>query len=225
MSIHLVGGGWAAEHYPHVYGQFVVESIQRAKDSGHSDARVGVIQLYESTAEEGMVKYGQFAEILTQLGAANTVPLLQREGDALRRGLLDDLDGLVVAGGLTPAYLTAVTPVMDEVKELVTGGTPYLGFSAGAAIAAKRAVIGGWRIGDLVIGNEESAENLDQLMIADGPGLVDFAVDVHAAQWGNVTRLIMAVTTERVDRGVAIDESTVCIVNGDLEVVAGAGQA
>lgn len=35
----------------------------------------------------------------------------------------------------------------------------------------------------------------------------------------------MAVTTERVGRGVAIDESTVCILNGDSEVVAGAGQA
>ena len=50
--------------------------------------------------------------------------------------------GIYVAGGLTPFYaqvLAGWTP---------PAGVPYAGFSAGAAVAAERAVIGGWRAAD-----------------------------------------------------------------------------
>ena len=50
-------------------------------------------------------------------------------------------------------------------------------------------------------------------------------VDAHAAQWGNLTRLATAVARGALDEAVAIDEDTVCIVDGDEVRTVGAGQA
>jgi cyanophycinase len=58
---------------------------------------------------------------------------------------------------------------------------------------------------------EDAAEELDELAVRPGLGLVDFAVDVHAAQWGTVGRMIAAVEAGLVECGVAIDEHTVLI--------------
>lgn len=70
---------------------------------------------------------------------------------------------------------------------------------------------------------EETGEDLDELTVVEGLGLVDLAVDVHAAQWGTLSRLIAATEAGLVDGGVAIDEFTVIIV-GDGELrVEGAG--
>ena len=220
-----MGGGWAEEHYPQVYGPFVEETVRRARSDFRDAARVGVIQLYDSATENGQDKFEQFSGIVSDLGACRAVPFLVAEGDHLPPAALGDVDGLLVAGGLTPAYLDAVAPVAEEIRRLVARGVPYLGFSAGAQIAATKAVIGGWRWGEVAIGSEDCAEDLDQLTTAPGLGLVDFAVDVHAAQWGTLTRAVTAVSRGDVDRAVAIDESTVCIVDGDAVEVSGAGQA
>jgi cyanophycinase len=90
-------------------------------------------------------------------------------------------------------------------------------------MAARAAVIGGWRHGDLVIAPEESGEELEQLTIVPGLGLVDFAVDVHAAQWGTLARAMTAVRLGAVDEAVAIDEDTVCTVGDGSMTIAGAG--
>jgi cyanophycinase len=98
-------------------------------------------------------------------------------------------------------------------------------------VAARRAIIGGWKVGDLAFCHEDNGEELDELTIVDGLGLVDFSVDVHAAQWGNLARAITAVATGGVERAVALDESTVLIVDGSQgqgdasQEVRGAGQA
>jgi cyanophycinase len=109
---------------------------------------------------------------------------------------------------------------------MVRAGSPYLGFSAGAAVAARRAVVGGYRQDGVAICPEDNAEDLDELSVVDGLGLVDFAVDVHAAQWGNVPRLIAAVGAGLVHRGVAIDEDTLLHVadHPSATTVAGAGR-
>jgi cyanophycinase len=58
----------------------------------------------------------------------------------------------------------------------------YLGFSAAAAIAADQALLGGWRVGEVAVCSEENAEDLDQLSLQPGLGLVRSTIDVHAAQ-------------------------------------------
>ena len=70
---------------------------------------------------------------------------------------------------------------------------------------------------------EEAGEDLDELSVRDGLGLVDFAVDVHASQWGTVTRLLHAVSAGLVSEGVAVDEHTALEVDGDRWTVHGSG--
>lgn len=216
MSVHLVGGG-RAEHILRVYGPFAAEAMHRARAQGRSTARVGVVQLQEKDEAQENELFTQFADILAGLGHRDPVPILVRQGDVLAAGQLDGLDALLVSGGLTPAYLAAVMPVREEIRALVAGGAPYLGFSAGAAVAARRAIIGGWKVGDLAVCHEDNGEELDELTIVDGLGLVDFSVDVHAVQWGNLGRTITAVATGGVERAVALDESTVLVVDVSSE--------
>jgi uracil-DNA glycosylase len=51
--------------------------------------------------------------------------------------------------------------------------------------------------------------------VVEGIALVDIAVDVHAAQWGTLSRLVAATEAGLVDGGVAIDERTALIVGQD----------
>jgi cyanophycinase len=61
--------------------------------------------------------------------------------------------------------------------------------------------------------------------VRDGLGLVPFAVDVHAAQWGTLSRLVAAVDAGLVGEGVAIDEHTALVLSSDgTSTVHGAGQ-
>jgi cyanophycinase len=226
MSIHLVGGGSAAEHSLRVYGQFVAEAVQHARRDGRSTARIGVVQLYEDDVAAGRDKAAMFVDMLARLGYNQATALLLKEGDVLVEEQLEGLDGLLVSGGLTPAYLRAVFPVREQIRGMVDRGVPYLGFSAGASVAATQAIVGGWKLGGLVLCPEDNGEELDELTVARGLGLVDFAVDVHAAQWGNLTRTVMAVSGGGVERAVALDENTALIVAADGSyAVHGVGQA
>jgi cyanophycinase len=98
------------------------------------------------------------------------------------------------------------------IRQRVLDGAPYLGFSAGAAIAADRALIGGCRIDGVEVCDPDAGEELDEVAVADGLGLVPFTVDVHAAQWGTLARLTAAVAAGLVGAGVAIDEHTAVTV-------------
>ena len=124
----------------------------------------------------------------------------------------DDLAGaagVFVAGGLTPAYQEALA------GWTLPDGLHYCGFSAGAAVAARRAIVGGWTHAGRPVLDADFGEGLGEIEVRDGLGLVDFAVDVHAAQWGTLTRLIAAVDAGLVAEGVAIDEGTVLVCDGD----------
>lgn len=143
----------------------------------------------------------------------------------LRPPTPDDFDGaagIFVAGGWTPGYHEA----------LVAAGTDWLppdaifaGFSAGAAIAGRWAIVGGWRLGELEVCAGEAGEDLEQLTVHQGLGLVPFAVDVHATQWGTLTRLTHAVRAGLAPEGWAIDEGTVLICDGERVRVEGLGSA
>jgi cyanophycinase len=118
--------------------------------------------------------------------------------------------GVYVAGGLTPLY-----------AELLAGwrppaGVPFAGFSAGAAVAAQRAIVGGWRSADGgAVCPEDAGEDLEAVTVVAGLGLVPFAVDVHAAQWGTLGRLVHAVDTGLVAEGWALDEGAL-LVDGEV---------
>ena len=130
--------------------------------------------------------------------------------------VLEGAAGIYVGGGWTPGYA-------DALAGWEIPGVHYAGYSAGAAVAARRALVGGWQLGGRAVCAEEAGEDLEELTMRPGLGLVDFAVDVHASQWGTVTRLLHAVDAGLVDEGVAVDEHTALEVGGDGWTVHGSG--
>lgn len=216
MSIHLVGGGLLAA--ADVAAPFTAEATARAAAVGRSTPRIGLL----SVARADGSSPGSTADIAETLGGARAAEVVVTEvaaGAVFDTAVLSDIDALVVAGGVTPDYLAAIAPIVDQVRLLVSDGLPYLGYSAGAMIAADRALVGGWRIGGVEVCPEEASEGLDEVELREGLGLVDLTVDVHAVQAGTLARLIASAEAEFVTAGLAIDEDTTLVVGeGALEV-------
>jgi cyanophycinase len=137
---------------------------------------------------------------------------------------LAGMGGVYVAGGWTPGYQAALC-AHDFATALRDAELPYAGFSAGAAIAPGLALVGGWRFEGVAVCDEDAGEDLEELEVRPGLGLVPFAVDVHATQWGTLTRLAHAVAGGLVAGGVAVDEHTCVEVIGDEVRVHGVGSA
>jgi cyanophycinase len=222
MSVHLVGGGFSEDDDGEVFDAFVREASDRATRAGRDVARIAVL-LVAFDAQGAQAIGARWDTQLRAVGLCEPVITSIVEGELFESSVLSDIDAVLVGGGLTPAYLDAVTPLIDEIRLLVGDRLPYLGFSAGAAIAADTAIIGGWKIQDIPIGSEEISEDLDDVTVAEGLGLVELAIDVHAAQWGTLARLIAATEAELVDGGVAIDEFTALIIDDDTVRVVGRG--
>ncbi|GAB3123475.1 Type 1 glutamine amidotransferase-like domain-containing protein [Glaciibacter psychrotolerans] len=220
MSVHLVGGGWTPDNYASMFGPFLEEASARAVADGRTAPRIAII----------VVRDGDAAEHAAQLGTAlaagglfePVTTLLDHDGVAELIAVAN-VDGILIGGGLTPAYLSALTPIAGEIRRQVSAGVPYLGFSAGAAIAAERALIGGWRIGGVEVSPEDGSEDLDEVTLGQGIGLLDVTVEVHAAQWGNLSRLIAATEAGLIDGGLAIDENTTLVIGEGALAVVGAG--
>ena len=221
MSIHLVGGGRSDDYDGEVYVAFIAEAAARASNAGRTVPVIGV--LIVDSSDEASDYADSYRTQLQRAGSCDPRVTSVAEGELFTSDVLTGIDGLLVGGGLTPAYLDAVTPIIDELRLLVTDSLPYLGFSAGAAIAADTALIGGWKLEGVPVVDEDFSENLEDITVTVGLGLVDLAVEVHAAQWGTLTRLIAATEAGLVEGGVAIDEFTVLIVGDDEFAVVGQG--
>jgi cyanophycinase len=140
-----------------------------------------------------------------------------------------DPTGIFVCGGLTPLYQEALCTDQGWLHYVRTRQIPYGGFSAGAAIAAERAIVGGWKVREnqqeIAILDADLAEDLEFLDVRTGLGLIPFAIDVHGSQWGTLTRLIHAIDQEMVSSGWAVDEDTMLHVVKNTITVFGLGQA
>jgi cyanophycinase len=158
-------------------------------------------------------------------GAAEVRPLVVSEQRPATAADLDGVGGVYVAGGWTPGYQAAVCGDQSFAEALRAADVPYAGFSAGAAVAAHRALVGGWRLGGVVVGDEDAGEELDELEVRPGLGLVSHTVDVHASQWGTLTRLAHAVAGGLVSTGIAVDEHTCVEVRGEELTLHGWGSA
>jgi len=78
-------------------------------------------------------------------------------------------------------------------------------------------------MGGVEVTTQDAAEGLDEITIEPGIGLLDVTVEVHAAQWGTLSRLVAATEAGLIDGGLAIDESTALIVGVGALGVVGAG--
>ncbi|MFF5538415.1 Type 1 glutamine amidotransferase-like domain-containing protein [Streptomyces cinerochromogenes] len=211
--VFLIGGGWDRAE---VYEPFLRQA--------RGERRVGCLVLDEG---DGAAQFERYAVALGKADPACVpVPLLVPLGGRFEpEAALDGIDGLLVCGGLTPAYQEALSGCLEQLPELlVARGLPYAGFSAGAAVAARRAVVGGWLVDGVPVCPEETGEDLAEVEVRAGLGLVPFAVDVHAAQWGTLPRLVAAVARGEVPYGVAVDENTLLAVGDDGARVSGAGR-
>lgn len=221
MSVTLVGGGFSPASNGAVYGQFLRDAAvvaARRADDVVAAPRVAIITVREP---ESLVRHA--GDLQDALGAAG--PFIAQlttiaEGDTVPADAFDDADGILIGGGLTPAYLAAITQHAARIRSLVESGVPYLGFSAGAMIAPDQALIGGWRIGGVEVSPEDGSEDLDEVTVEPGLGLCDVTIDVHAVQWGNLSRMIATVDAGMIDGGIAIDENTALVLEtGALKAV------
>ena len=213
----LIGGGWDPAISRELYPAFL--------DAAGPGPVIACVVVDEG---EGAQQYDRFAAALTTAGACRPVPVLVPLGRPLTPGRLPDADGLLVCGGLTPAYAQALQPSAAELRDWLRD-RPYCGFSAGAAVAATRAVVGGWRHDGLQVCPEDAGEDLDQVTVVEGLGLVPYAVDVHCAQWGTLPRLLTAVASSplpgRAVAGVGLDEGTMLTERDGSTQVSGSGNA
>jgi cyanophycinase len=217
-----------------VYGRFLAAAARRAApvaDTGPpADPRrqpvIGVVLLDERDGELPGY-YGRFASALRAAAPCRPELVPLPAGGTLDLTGLGDLDpdGVLVGGGRTPAYADALVPVAADLRRfLIDGRAAFAGFSAGAAVAPARALVGGWRCGGEPVVDEDAGEDLDEVEVRGGLGLATVTVDVHAAQWGTVPRLVAAVRGGLAAGGWAIDEDTaVHLLDGDPAEVLGLG--
>ncbi len=218
MGVHLVGGGFGRS----AFAPFTAEAQAFASAQGAATPRVAVV----TVREDADPRHSEdLVAALTADGAVELDTRVTTVGltDLVDPAIFDGVDAIVIGGGLTPAYHAALEGCFDVIRAAVEAGTPYLGFSAGAMIAAESAILGGWRIDGVAVAPEETAEDLDEITVGAGIGLVDVSVDVHVAQWGTLSRLIAATEAGAVDGGLGIDESTVLIADAHGLRIAGAG--
>jgi len=216
VSVHLVGGGGEPEYDAEVFAAFRSEVIRQASAAGREEPIVAIIAVGQASAHAEELAASLGEDILARC-------TVLEPGDTVALTAIAAVDGIVVGGGVTPDYLAALLPGAGEIRRQVAAGVPYLGFSAGAMIAAERALIGGWRIGGVEVAPEPVAEGLDEITFAQGLGLLDVTVDVHAAQSGSLSRLIAATEAGLIDGGLGIDENTVLVVGEGALGVFGAG--
>lgn len=217
MGVFLVGGGWDDTSALEVLGGFVEAA------RGRATGRAPRVRLVVIGTDVAAREYHQrYLETFAVVGLRDVLVERVREGSPCPASALEDIDALFVGGGPTPAYHSSLEPLYPAIRDLVADGVPYAGFSAGAQITGSTAVVGGWRLDGVPVCPEDSSEDLEELTVVAGVGLLAGAVEVHTAQWGNLSRLVAAVGAGLVPYGVAIDECTT--LEAATGTVTGAGR-
>ncbi|MET0734789.1 MAG: Type 1 glutamine amidotransferase-like domain-containing protein [Microbacterium sp.] len=221
-AVHLVGGGRDENAFVALLARFVADSAEAHGEAPRAP-RIHALLVREPDDVESVER---FRRALARAGADVVLHAIT-EGEAFSAAAIEGAEGIFVGGGLTPAYHAAFAEITPLVRERVARGTPYLGFSAGAAIAAEHALIGGFLVDGVAVCDEDAGEELEEVTVVAGLGLVPFSVDVHAAQWGTLARLVAAAGAGLIASGVAIDEHTAVRWRGgsaaDSASIAGAG--
>ncbi|MGA4670527.1 Type 1 glutamine amidotransferase-like domain-containing protein [Propionibacteriaceae bacterium Y1923] len=125
----------------------------------------------------------------------------------------DGVDAIIVAGGHTPTYLEHLAPHRDQLARLVRDDVHYLGYSAGAQVASRHALVGGWRREGRPVGSQEWSEGLDEVSVVDGLALITPTVATHsdvALHDGLLTGIVESAVTRT---AVGIDEDTCLVVD------------
>jgi len=226
FPIFLIGGGWRPEAFIHTYGPFV--------DAATMNKNTKILLVLASSGDadnEELVKKFQIPFQTLSVSSEEITAIFVSKSKPLTKDALISVKptGIFVCGGTTPLYQEALCIEKSWLDYLKAEQLPYCGFSAGASIAADRAIVGGWKLGGEGLNNPivdpEVAEGLECLTVRTGLGLIPYSIDVHCGQWGTITRLMHAINQGMVEFGWAIDEDTMVQVEGNRLSVHGLGQA
>ncbi|QNN51150.1 Type 1 glutamine amidotransferase-like domain-containing protein [Nocardioides mesophilus] len=206
-QVHLVGGGVDTLGDPALLRPFVESALARA--AGHaSRPRLALVLADDrGLAAKFRPPYIEPFEALLP-GGFDFMDVFVGGATPADPAVLGSADGFVVGGGPTPVYLAALAPVAPVLRSAVAAGVPYLGFSAGAMVAASPALAGGWCHGGLAVCEEDWSEGLVEIEVREGLDLVPFCVDVHATQGGLLSRAASLPGLPGVERAMGIDEGT-----------------
>ena len=225
-NLFMIGGGWRLEAFPLTYGPFVRAATRDSR------CRIALLIVLEpgDDPDEWIAQFRSPFESLSMTSDQLPTFVLTRDHPLdISAVAATKPTGIFVCGGLTPLYQELLCTDTAFRDYLFSNRLPYGGFSAGSSIAANRAVVGGWKLpdslGGLTIVDEEVSENLDELTVRPGLGLVPFAIDVHCGTWGTLTRLINAVAHGMVESGWGIDEDTMLEIHDGALIVHGLGRA
>jgi cyanophycinase len=164
------------------FGRFV----QALEDRGSAPFALVIAEATEADQQGSLEAY---KAIFADLGveAARVKPVFVSPTAPLTRLMFERLQrcGVFVRGGATPYYQQALCADPAWTTYLANVNVPYGGTSAGAAVAARQAIVGGWQAqrGDVVrpMLFRGASEGLDLITVQHGLNLVPFAVDVHAS--------------------------------------------
>jgi cyanophycinase len=225
FPLFLIGGGWQPEAFIHTYGPFV-EAASKNKNT----KILLVLASKDEANKEELIKKFQIPFQTLSVMSDEITAIFVSKSEPLTKNILVSTKptGIFICGGTTPLYQEALCIDKGWLDYLEDERLPYCGFSAGASIAADKAIVGGWKLcGDgqnNPIIDPEVAEDLECLTVRNGLGLLPFSIDVHCGQWGTITRLIHTVNQGMVESGWAIDEDTMLKVDGNRLSVHGFGQ-
>jgi cyanophycinase len=213
-SVFLHGGGRDPD--PELWRSFVAAARR-------PDPRTAVVVLADDGPDEAFARWDS---VLAAAGAGERRRVTVDERRPLHPTALVGVDAVLIAHGWTPGYAAALAPHAAALRtHLITHRLPVGGSSAGAAVLAERALVGGWQLAGRVVCPEEAGEDLVEVTLVPGLGLVPWTIDVHAGQWGTLARLVAAVDAGLVATGVALDEETLLEVVEGTATVAGSGHA
>ena len=226
IPVFLIGGGWREETFSQTYGHFLEAATENNK------RRIAII-VAEETGANSHEQFLRFFRAFESVGLifSDAFEVIVSAENPLTTEKLAEIKptGIFVCGGLTPAYHDALCRDKSWLEYLFENKIPYCGFSAGASVASEKAIIGGWRreINNQIIeiADKNAGEDLDLLEVRSGLKLVPFTVDVHATQWGTLSRLIHSIDAGFAHEGWAIDENTMLKIYENNISVHGAGSA
>lgn len=214
MTLFLVGGG-PSENLSDVHDVFAASVGARSRgrvarvgyvSAGHPDQTRQYVDAYLDPLRARLPEC-EVVEVSLLPVAEGAEDQTQWPDD------LADLDGLIVAGGHTPSYLAGLAPRRAELARLVRADVPWLGYSAGAMVTSRHALVGGWQQGGVPIGQRDWSEGLDELTVVDGLNLITPLIATHNNVMQADALVLAALEADLARTAVAIDEDTCLVVD------------
>ncbi|MDR0436037.1 MAG: hypothetical protein LBH11_04645 [Propionibacteriaceae bacterium] len=132
--------------------------------------------------------------------------------------------GLIVGDGPVPEMLAALSDRFPQWARQVRRGAQYAGFGAGAAVAARYVIAGGWKFQGNQVAPEDAAAGFEEVVLLPGLGLIGLGVEPYADTRFTTTRAMAALHAADLASAMALDTKA-CLaidaVTGQTKVLGG----